>query len=318
MSKIGVALCGSNGHQIQNLFPAHEQAELVGVFGIPNERLPETVRGVAQYTSFEELLKDPTVHLVSLCSARRSEQARLAIRCLDVGKHVYAEKPCAMTESDLDAILSAARRTKRVFHEMAGTCFEQPWFTLREVVRSGTIGTVVQVLAQKSYPLHDERPQDEDIDGGLTLQNGVHALRFVEHISGQHISHIHCLETQLGNPKSGDLRIASSMIMRLEHGGLATATANYLNPRAFPFWGNECVRVFGTNGMLEAVDGGSRTRLVLQDRDCGALDTTKKLPSFFDQILNQIQNDVPMPISLDDELHPTRMVIRARASAKRF
>lgn len=43
---------------------------------------------------------------------------------------------------------------------------------------------MVQVIAEKSYPYHERRPRDEDVDGGLILQCGVHAMRFVEHVAG--------------------------------------------------------------------------------------------------------------------------------------
>jgi predicted dehydrogenase len=44
-------------------------------------------------------------------SPLRSEQAGHAIACMKGGKHVYAEKPCAMTEADLDAIIATSRET---------------------------------------------------------------------------------------------------------------------------------------------------------------------------------------------------------------
>ncbi len=65
---------------------------------------------------------------------------REAIRCLEGGKHVYAEKPCAMTESDLDAIIETSRRTGNRFHEMAGTAWEQPYFIMRQRNQDGAIG----------------------------------------------------------------------------------------------------------------------------------------------------------------------------------
>ena len=65
----------------------------------------------------DELLADPQVEIISLCSPRRADQARDAIRCLKAGKHVYAEKPAALTEWKLDEILTAAKESGREFHE---------------------------------------------------------------------------------------------------------------------------------------------------------------------------------------------------------
>jgi predicted dehydrogenase len=261
------------------------------------------------------LLQDNRLDMISLCSPRRRDQAQHAVMCLLAGKHVYAEKPCAMTEDDLDNIIHTSVNTGKSFHEMAGTAFEQPYLKMREIVQSGLLGTIVQILAQKSYPYHDKRPQDENVDGGLLMQAGIHALRFIEHVAGERVSEIFALETTLGNPKRGNLRMATSLMMRLQNGGVASMLCNYLNPSAFGTWGNETLRIFGTEGMLEAVDGGTRTRLVLNDKDCGGLEIEHGGYDYLDLYLNSLLGCGEMPLSLEEELHPTRIVIRAKEQA---
>jgi predicted dehydrogenase len=319
--KIGVALYGGNGHQIQDLLVDHPKAQLVAVAEFDRAQLPLPLRDrtdIAQCRTLEELLADPRAEMVSLCSPRRRNQAAQACAALRAGKHVYAEKPCAMTEADLDQIMETARQTGCQFHEMAGTAFDQPYLAVREVVQSGVLGEIVQVFAQKSYPYHDRRPQDEDVDGGLTAQAGVHALRMVEHVAGQRIAEIQAFETRLGNPvPGGGLRMASSLMMRLESGGLASVLVNYLNPKGMGRWGNDHLRIFGTQGFVEATDGGARTRLVVGEEDRGPLDTSAPSPDYFDLYLDALSGGAPMPLAPDEEVHPTRMTIRARQSAYR-
>jgi predicted dehydrogenase len=83
---LGVALYGANGHQ---LTPAHfarqPHARLVAVAGVREAAWPA---GVKRAATLDELLADPAVQLVTLCSPRRADQARDAIRCLEAGKHV--------------------------------------------------------------------------------------------------------------------------------------------------------------------------------------------------------------------------------------
>jgi len=43
----------------------------------------------------DALIGAEDVELVSLCSPRRDEQFRHAVRCLEAGKHVLAERSCA-------------------------------------------------------------------------------------------------------------------------------------------------------------------------------------------------------------------------------
>ena len=186
--KIGVGLYGTNGHQIGHKLVNRPQAELVAIASCnPSFLLPEQKENpdIIYCSDLEEMLNDLHVELVSLCSPRRKDQVLDTIQCLKAGKYVYAEKPCAITEDDLDAIIKTAAETGKQFHEMAGTAFEQPYLAIRGIVTTGVIGEVIQVFAQKSYPYFKERPQDEDVDGGLICQAGVHALRYIEHTAGR-------------------------------------------------------------------------------------------------------------------------------------
>ena len=313
--KTKVAIYGSNGHQIHGLLEKHARAELVAACAFDSANLPGSLRNkrdIRVYENLNEMLKNPEIELVSLCSPMRANQAEDAIKCLRGGKHVYAEKPCALHERDLDEIIKVASKTGRKFHEMAGTAFDQPYLSAGKLVKSGTIGEVVQVFGQKSYPYHDRRPQDELADGGLICQAGVHAARFIEHVAGVRIKNISAVETGLGNPvRNGGLKIAAACMMTLENGGVASFIANYLNPPAFGSWGNEALRIFGTLGFLEIADGGARTRLVLNDKDMGEIKIDGPPVDYFDMFIDEL-NGGAMPFTLEDELRPTRAVIRAK------
>lgn len=267
--------------------------------------------------SLEELVQCPEIQLVSLCSPLRSEQAQHAMTALQAGKHVYAEKPCALSESDLDRLHQESVKSGCVFHEMASTAFEQPYWALGRQMREGVIGEIVQIYTQKSYPLHDGRPRDEAVDGGLLCQVGVHAVRYIEHLTGLKVSEIHCRETQVGLVNPLGLRHAANLSLTLENGALAVAAINYCNQRGFGSWGNETVRIWGTKGMIEAADGGKSTRLVIGERDCGPVPgIAESAPDFFGSMVSEIMDGTPPFLSLSDELDPTRIVLRAKKQAQ--
>jgi predicted dehydrogenase len=309
---LGVGLYGSNGHQLNAAnFANNPNAKLVAVAAVRATQWPD---GVKQYTRLDELIADPAVDLISLCSPRRADQARDAIRCLQAGKHVYAEKPCAMTEKELDEILAAGKRAGKEFHEMAGTVFAPNYAPMRKLVAGGAIGEVIQVFVQKSYKYGETRPQDEAMDGGMFLQMGIHAARMIEHVGGVRIKTITGWETKLGSTEKGDGKIAGAAQIGLENGGIATIVMNYLNPpnKVLPH-GNETLRVFGTKGFIESVDGGARTRLVTPDRVIEPLDQNDSgAGDYFDFVTAHLVSGVAMPLTLQEELHPLRMLIRAK------
>jgi predicted dehydrogenase len=315
-SPVNVALYGANGHQIHELLAKRPGARLVAIAEFPPEQLPPALRDdthLRVYPTLDELLADPRVELVSLCSPVRRHQAADAIRALRASKHVYAEKPCAFEEAELDEILRIAQATGRMFREMAGTAFEQPYLAMRNIVRAGAIGRVIQVIAEKSYPYHDRRPQDEDVDGGIIRQCAIHAVRFVEHVAGVRIRSARAMESTAGNPvATGGLRMTASLMLELEGGGLASIAANYLNPKATAMWGYETLRILGDQGFVESTQGGRHTRLISRERDCGPLDLSEPGLDYLDAYLATLRGTGQMPLTLEEELSPTRWVLRAK------
>lgn len=323
VEKLNVALYGQNGHQLSNILYNNEFAQISALCalekGFAEEIASKCENEVTVYSSLEEMLCDENIDLVSMCSPDRSKQAQETIMCLKAGKHVYAEKPAAYSEKELDLILKTASECNKEFHEMADSVYTEPYWSARKIVRSGKIGEVVQVYVQKSYPMNlHKRPQNETVDGGLVRQAGIHAMRFLEHITGLRVKDVSVCQTHLGNIyHDKGLYTASSWMMMLDNGGVASACVNYLNPKGFPKHGNESVRIFGTEGMLEITDGGKYTHLYTHDGDAGEIDTQNSdCPVFFNLISQHLINNMPLPMTQEEELHPLRVVIRAFDSAK--
>lgn len=309
---LGIACYGANGHQIHRSPHLSGSARLIGSCGIRVEGLPGL-----RYPDLDALLADPDVDLVSLCSPRRDAQAADAIRCLEAGKHVLAEKPCALTEAELDAVLACAARTGRRFREMAGSERLPHYAALHRLVREGRIGAPFQVVVQKSYPWYADRPQDEGIDGGLLLQVGIHAVRLAEAMADSPITGITCERTGFGNPGTGDLHMAAGLIIRHASGCLSLAAANYGNTTTSGAWGNDTVRVFGPGGFLASeMDGRTVTMALAQQPPVDVAPATET-PFHLQLYLRELQGlptDLPAPV---DELRSLRHLLRAHAALRR-
>jgi predicted dehydrogenase len=317
---IRIGLYGSNGHQIFHALENHPFARIDAVAGVPDETLADLRLDTSRIRildSFTSLIADDELDMISLCSPRRRDQADHAVEAMRHGKHVLAEKPCAMTEQDLDRIIHTSADTGRCFHEMAGTAFDFPYNVMRETVLAGTIGDVIQVIAEKSYPYHSGRPADRDIDGGLIGQNMIHALRLVEHVASVPITSLDTLATTSGLPTDANgPHMAASILAVLKNGGIASLSANYLNPKGTGVWGDDSLRILGTLGMLESRNGGQLTRLVVGDHDHGPLKPESHAPTWLDMMLRHVASREEMPLPLEVELSPTRWAIRATEGCK--
>jgi len=84
-----------------------------GNFGPPGEQVDLT--GIRAVDRIEALLEDPSIDLVDLCLPPHLH-AEAALKALAAGKHVFCEKPMALTTRDCDRMVEAARKAgKQLF-----------------------------------------------------------------------------------------------------------------------------------------------------------------------------------------------------------
>jgi len=311
---IHIGLYGTNGHQLSPHLAG--RARVVAVADYPSEGLNPPIRA---YQGLEDLLADPEVNLVSLCSTRRIEQADHAIQCLRAGKHVLAEKPCAFTTNKLDEILTTAAVTGRAFREMAASELALPLQAIRRLVDKGTLGTIVHVQAHKSYPWHERRPQETAVDGGLVRQVGIHAVRFIHGATGLRIAAVEGRSTGLGNPGKGEIQMAAAFALELENKGVGSINLNYLNPDNFGVWGNDQLCVFGTEGMVETVDRFRRHSVYIPGRESTELPIPDDLfaPVYIVHYVNYLLDGTPMPTPFEEEMAMTRAMLALHEAAVR-
>lgn len=295
---------GLNGHQILGQLKSNPLARLTAVSGIPASKLEPDFKGrnVEVCASLDELLK-ADVDFVSLCSPLRASQPQDALKCLEAGKHVLAEKPCAFSGEELARILDAAKANGVLFREMSGSENDPPIRQMKSLIAAGQIGRVVQAWAQKSYPFHAGRPQDPDVDGGI-FQAGLHGLRFLEFLCDARVEQVSCMKTRLGNPVAGGgLDLAASVNLGFSGGILANVTVNYLNRKELGTWGNEQIRVFGTEGFIETTDGLTKGKLVNAKGVLDLSDAGKRLETpYFTSYAELILEGKAMPTPFEIEI----------------
>src|SRR5437868_1831780 len=127
-----VALCSRDAKKL-----AGDWTGIQGNFGPRGTQMD--LSGQAGYADVGDLLADPAVDLVDLC-VPNDEHARLAIRALEAGKHVLVEKPIALTTTDADAMVAAARASGKMLMVAHVLPFVPEFAFAAEAVRSGRYG----------------------------------------------------------------------------------------------------------------------------------------------------------------------------------
>lgn len=156
--RLGLVGCGGRGVYVTGLFKAHPHCEVTALM----DRFPSRVEAAAAalelpeaaaYTDYESALgQAPVDALFFACDP--TDQAAMACRAMEAGKHVCTEVPAAFTLEDCWNLVRTVQRTGMKYQLMEQTRywgFVDAWKAMRE---SGELGHVC--LAQGEY-VHYER-----------------------------------------------------------------------------------------------------------------------------------------------------------------
>lgn len=150
--------------------------------------------GLIMTTDYREIMADPKVDAVFICTPDHLH-AEHAIAALNAGKHVFLEKPMAITIADCDAILSAAKQSKGRLYVGHNMRFMPVVKKMRELIEEGRIGRVEAVWCRHFIAYggdayfkdwHSERQNTT----GMLLQKGAHDIDIIHYLAGGHTKRV--------------------------------------------------------------------------------------------------------------------------------
>jgi predicted dehydrogenase len=216
--------------------------------------------------SFEAVLRDPEVDAVVLATPH-SLHTRQVVAAAEAGKHVFCEKPFALTRRDAETSVEATRKAGVTLGLGYNRRFHPEMAKLRERIRSGELGTVLHVEATMTFPnalfLQPDAwraNREETPAGGLTPM-GVHAVDGMIDLCGT-IDHVYCQSFR--RVVTIDCDDTTSMLFRMRDGmsgylGTMTATGPGFSFQVFGSAGS--VRLEGMTHVAGASSEERRLRL---------------------------------------------------------
>jgi predicted dehydrogenase len=216
--------------------------------------------------SYEALLADRTVEAVVLATPHSLHSAQV-VAAAKAGKHVFCEKPFALTTSDAEAAVAATEQAGVTLGLGYNRRFHPEMTKLRQQIQSGALGTILHFEATMTFPnallLKPEAwraHRDETPCGGLTPM-GVHAIDGMIDLGGE-IDHVYCQSFHRVVPVDSD--DTTSMLFRMKNGasgylGTITATGPGFSFQVFGSKGS--VRLEGMTHVAGASSEERRTRL---------------------------------------------------------
>lgn len=183
--RVGIIGCGgiANGKHMPSLSKV-EDAEMVAFCDIIRERAEEAKHKfgseqAAVYENYLDLLKDPTIETVHVCTPNDSH-AEISIAAMEAGKHVMCEKPMAKTAADARRMLEAAKRTGMKLSIGYQNRFRSDASFLNDACRKDELGEVyfakAHAIRRRAVPTWGVFLDEEKQGGGPLIDIGTHAL----------------------------------------------------------------------------------------------------------------------------------------------
>lgn len=141
--------------------------------------------GVSTYARFDDMLADPNVDLVDICTVT-DQHAPLAIAALKAGKHVLVEKAIALTAEEADAMLEAAAAAGKLLMVAHVLPFFPEFAYAAEAVRGGTHGKLIAADFRRviAMPTWSADIADAAKTGGPAVDLHIHDTHFIGLLCG--------------------------------------------------------------------------------------------------------------------------------------
>lgn len=186
--KLGIALVGLGYYSTDLLAPALQQTKncwLAGIVtGTPAKaaawktkyNIPE--KNIYNYQNFDSIANNPDIDVVYVVLPPSMHQ-EYVIRAAAAGKHVFCEKPMAMTVQECQQMIDACNKNKRSLAIGYRLHHEPNTQQYTRIVKEHLLGRVQQVDCAAGY--RDDRTnhwkQKREMGGGVSYDMGVYAIQ---------------------------------------------------------------------------------------------------------------------------------------------
>jgi predicted dehydrogenase len=192
MQRVLLAGFGFMGKKHADVYHQLPDACVVGIVDPRGGELGDSLRasqldGVPVFASLASAMDEVECSVVDICLPTDLHRT-IALEAFAAGKHVFCEKPIALTRSDASDMTLAARQSDRQF--MVGHCirFWPEYITLKRIVDSGEHGRLLSLSLSRrtgrpSYSI-DDWVNKPDRCLGAALDLHIHDADFLLHLLG--------------------------------------------------------------------------------------------------------------------------------------
>lgn len=251
MTKIALVGCGGIGNNHANKLMQIPGAKIVAAVDIIPERAEKLAKLVncEAFTDYHEAL--PLADAVWVCTPPDSH-SEITVTALNAGKHVFCEKPMALSLEEADAMIKAAQANDRLLG--IGYCLRfSPWAQMcKDIVQRGELGEITMAWIARMSPI-PPAPwlKDQSASGGMLTEQTTHNLDWLRFVVGD-VTEV----SGLAKTVLPDVTIQDNVVgvLKFAQGGIGQIMASWSSSTSWLDSG-----LVGTKGVLRTGQGGSIT-----------------------------------------------------------
>lgn len=227
---------------------------------LPNTRLAavadpapgaaETFSGARAYRDPLELIADPDVQAVAICSPATSH-ADLVVAAARAGKHVFCEKPMALTLEDADRAIDAARTAGVALQVGFNRRFATDFAAMRARIDAGEVGTPQLLRSLTRDPGISAEVAARVKPWTIFNETLIHDFDTLCWLNpGARVTEVYAQADALVHPQFAEQGFLDTSVVqiRFDNGAFAIAEASFQAVYGYDIRGE----VFGSGGVLQA------------------------------------------------------------------
>jgi len=247
-SKLGIGFIGAGNFAQNSLLPPLRKltgAQLIGVAtatGVNAKSVGKKFGFAFCTTDPLEVLQDPEIQCIFIAT-RHNLHAPFVVQGLQQNKHVFVEKPLALSQEELSAVITAYQNTSGVLMVGYNRRFSPLLREVKEFFRSSQTPLVIQYRVNAAYIPKTHWTQDATEGGGRIVGEVCHFVDVMQFLTDAQPTRVYAETIAAGSPdviNSDNVNIT----VNLSDGSLGTITYVAVGDTA-P--GKERIEVFGGN-----------------------------------------------------------------------
>ena len=247
---IGVIGCGAVARLHAESILAAENATLAGFADVRLESAEAFAKDYSAraYASVEELLADPSVDGVCICTPS-GFHTNVALAALEAGKHILVEKPLAVTVEDCDRIIALAKEKRCVAGVISQFRFSSSVQSLRKMMQEKRLGQLITGELLMKYYRSQEYYDSSSwrgtwaLDGGSMMNQGIHGVDALLYLFGPAESVCGYMDTKTHVMEAEDTSVAA---VRFKCGALVVIQSTTAAYKGAP----RIISIVGTKGSV--------------------------------------------------------------------